>query len=71
MAQQLTEGITLFLRVYWSYYLRTSVRKHVIEFGGVIEVVGGGVFSLTHLTKLNYLQLALTNAPLHFKLYYN
>ena len=27
--------------------------------------------SLTHLTELNYLQLALTNAPLHFKLCYN
>ena len=27
----------------------TSVRTHVIEFGGVIEVVGGVVFSLTQL----------------------
>ena len=29
--------------------MRTSVRTHVIEFGGVIEVVGGVVFSLTQL----------------------
>ena len=47
MAQELTKGITLFLRVKWSYFMETSVRTHVTEFGGVIEVVGGVVFSLT------------------------
>ena len=41
---QLTEGIMLFLRVKWSYYMDTSVRTHVKEFGGVIELV---VSSLT------------------------
>ena len=39
---QLTEGITLFLRVKWSYCMDTPVRTHVREFGGV-------VFSLTNL----------------------
>ena len=29
--------------------MRTSVRTHVTEFGGVIEVVDGVVFSLTQL----------------------
>ena len=29
--------------------MRTSVRTHVTEFGGVIEVLGGVVFSLTQL----------------------
>ena len=29
--------------------MRTSVRTHVTEFGGVGEVVGGVVFSLTQL----------------------
>ena len=28
---------------------RTSVGTHVTEFGGVVELVGGVVFSLTHL----------------------
>ena len=45
----MTEGITLFLRLNWSYCMETSVRTHVTEFGGVIEVVGGVVFSLTQL----------------------
>ena len=29
--------------------METSVRTHVTEFGGVIEVVGGVMFSLTEL----------------------
>ena len=29
--------------------MRTSVRTHVTEFGGVIELVSGVVFSLTQL----------------------
>ena len=49
MAQELTEGITLFIRVKWSYCMETLVRTHVTDFGGVIEVVGGVVFSLTQL----------------------
>ena len=32
--------------------MRTSVRTHVTEFGGVIEVVGGVVFSLTQLDSI-------------------
>ena len=43
MAQELIEGITLFLRVKWSYCMETSVRTHVTKFGGVVEVVGGVV----------------------------
>ena len=49
MAQELTEGITLFLRVKCSYCMENSVGTHVIEFGGVVEVVGGVVFNLTQL----------------------
>ena len=44
---QLIEGITLFLRVKWSYCMDTSVRTHVTEFGGVDETVNGVVFNLT------------------------
>ena len=47
VAQELIEGIMLFMRVKSSYCMDTSVRTHVTEFGGVIEVVGGVVFNLT------------------------
>ena len=49
MAQELTKGIMLFLRVKWSYCMETLVRTLVTNFGGVVEVVGGVVFSLTQL----------------------
>ena len=55
---QLIEGITLFLGSKWSYCMETSVRTHVTEFGGVIEVVGGVVFSLT---KLNIVELVVSS----------
>ena len=61
MAQHLTEGITLFLRVKWSYCKETLVRTHVIEFGGVIEVVGGVVFSLTELNIVELVVSSLTD----------
>ena len=54
MAQELTEGITLFLRVMWSYCMDTSVRTHVIEFGGV-------VFSLTNLNIVELFVFSLTD----------
>ena len=38
--------------------MRNSVRTHVTKFGGVIEVVGGVVFSLTHLDSV---ELAVSN----------
>ena len=51
MAQELTQGITLFLRVKWSYFMNTSVRTHVTEFGGVsltqLDLVKLVVSSLT------------------------
>ena len=60
VAQELIEGITLFLRVKWSYFMETSIRTHVIEFGGV-EVVGGVVFSLTQLDTIELVVSSLTN----------
>ena len=39
----------------------TSVRTHVIEFGGVIEVVGGVVFSLTQLDTFELVVSSLTD----------
>ena len=36
----------------------TSVRTHVTKFGGVIEVVGGVVFSLT---ELNIVELVVSS----------
>ena len=61
MAHELTEGITLFLRVKWSYFIDTSVRTHVTEFGGVVEVVGGVVFSLTQLDTVELVVSNLTD----------
>ena len=54
MAQEPTEGITLFLRVKWSYCMDTSVRTHVTEFGGVI-------FSLTQLESVELVVSSLTD----------
>ena len=54
MAQELTEGITLFLRVKWSYCMETSVRTHVTEFGGV-------VFNLTQLNIVELVVSSLTD----------
>ena len=39
----------------------TSVRTHVTEFGGVIEVVGGVVFSLTELNIVELVVPSLTD----------
>ena len=61
MEEELTEGITLFLRVKWSYYMETSVRTHVTKFGGVGEVVGGVVFSLTQLESVELVVSSLTD----------
>ena len=61
MAQQLTEGITLFLRATGANAWRTSVRTHVTEFGGVGEVVGGFVFSLTQLDSVELVVSSLTD----------
>ena len=41
--------------------MRTSVRTHVTEFGGVIEVVGGIVFSLTQLDSVELVVSSLTD----------
>ena len=41
--------------------METSVRTHVTEFGGVIEVVGGVVFSLTQLDIVELVVFSLTN----------
>ena len=38
----------------------TSVRTHVTEFGGVGEVVGGVVFSLTQLESIELVVSSLT-----------
>ena len=40
---------------------RTSVRTHVTEFGGVIEVVGGVVFSLTQLDSVELVISSLSD----------
>ena len=39
----------------------TSVRTHVTEFGAVIEVVGGVVFSLTELNIVELVVFSLTD----------
>ena len=39
----------------------TSVRTHVTEFGGVTEVVGGVVFSLTELNIVELVVSSLTD----------
>ena len=39
----------------------TSVRTHVTEFGGVTKVVGGVVFSLTHLDTVELVVSSLTD----------
>ena len=44
MANQLAEGITQFLGFTGIHAWRTLVRTHVVEFGGVGEVVGGVCF---------------------------
>ena len=41
--------------------MRTSIRTHVKEFGGVIEVVGGVVFSLTQLDSVELVVSNLTD----------
>ena len=61
MTQELTKGITLFLRVKWSYCMDTSVRTHVTEFGGVIELVDGVVFSLTELNIVELVVSSITD----------
>ena len=54
MAQELTEGIMLFLRVKCSYFMETLVRTQVTEFGGV-------VFSLTQLNIVELVVSSLTD----------
>ena len=41
--------------------METSVRTHVTEFGGVVEVVGGVVFSLTQLETIDLVVSSLTD----------
>ena len=41
--------------------MRTSVRTHVTEFGGAVEVVGGVVFSLTQLDTVELVVSSLTD----------
>ena len=41
--------------------METSVRTHVTDFGGVIEVVGGVVFSLTQLDTFELVVSSLTD----------
>ena len=41
--------------------MRTLVRTRVTEFGGVIEVVGGVVFSLTQLDSVELVVSSLTD----------
>ena len=41
--------------------METSIRTHVTEFGGVIEVVGGVVFSLTQLDTAELVVSSLTD----------
>ena len=41
--------------------MRTLVRTHVIEFGGVIEVVDGVVFNLTQLDLVELVVSSLTD----------
>ena len=41
--------------------METSVKNHVREFGGVIEVVGGVVFSLNELSIVELVVYSLTD----------
>ena len=41
--------------------METSVITHVTEFGGVVEVVGGVVFSLTQLDTVELVVSSLTD----------
>ena len=41
--------------------METLVRTHVTEFGGVIEVVGGVVFSLTQLDTVELVVFSLND----------
>ena len=41
--------------------METSVRTHVTDFGGVREVVGGVVFSLTQLDTVELVVSSLTD----------
>ena len=41
--------------------MRTSVRTHVTDFGGVIEVVGGVVFSFTQLDSVELVVSSLND----------
>ena len=41
--------------------METLVRTHVTEFGGVIELVGGVVFSLTQLNIVELVVSSITN----------
>ena len=41
--------------------MRTSVKTHVTKFGGVIEVVGGVVFSLNQLDLVEIVVSSLTD----------
>ena len=41
--------------------METSVRTHVTEFGGVIEVVDGVLFSLTQLDSVELVVSSLTD----------
>ena len=41
--------------------MRTSIITHVIEFGGVVEVVGGVVFILTQLDTVELVVSSLTD----------
>ena len=41
--------------------METSVRTHVTEFGGVVEVVGGVVFILTQLDTIELVVSSLTD----------
>ena len=61
VAQQLTEGITLFLRAYWSYCMEDSVKTQVGElWHSWKEVVHGVVFSLTQLDSVELVVSSLT-----------
>ena len=41
--------------------METAIRTHVTEFGGVVKVVGGVVFSLTQLDKVELVVSSLTD----------
>ena len=41
--------------------MRTLVRTHVTKFGGVLEVVGGVVFTLTQLDSVELVVYSLTD----------